>query len=53
MPYLGELPAAGVPDFLAWVAQIPGAPVPADAVKKRIDAAVRLPAAATKLPNRT
>ncbi|WP_408612634.1 NADPH-dependent F420 reductase [Glycomyces luteolus] len=51
MPYLGELPAEGVTDFLSWVTQIPGAPVPADTVAKLIDAAVRLPAAATELPN--
>ncbi|WP_205325534.1 NADPH-dependent F420 reductase [Glycomyces sp. YM15] len=52
VPYLGETPAEGVPDFLAWVARIPGTPVPADAVAKLIDAAVRLPAAETELPNR-
>ncbi|THV34686.1 NADPH-dependent F420 reductase [Glycomyces buryatensis] len=50
-PYLEEMPAEGVADFLTWVGQTSGTPVPAAEVAKLIEAAVRLPAGDTRLPN--
>jgi predicted dinucleotide-binding enzyme len=52
-PYLEAMPAEGVTDFLAWVSRSSGTPVPADEVAKLIEAAVRLPAGDTRLPNRS
>ncbi|MCD0442833.1 NAD(P)-binding domain-containing protein [Glycomyces sp. A-F 0318] len=51
-PYLEELPAEGVADFLAWVARTSGSPVPAGEVAGLVEKAVRLPAGETRLPSR-
>lgn len=50
-PYLGEIPAMKVEEFLRWTAQTPGVSVSAARVAELVDAAVRQPAGAARLPS--
>ncbi|WP_157251445.1 NADPH-dependent F420 reductase [Nonomuraea typhae] len=51
-PYLGEVPAMTVEDFLAWTTRTPGLAVPAERIAELAAAAVRLRAGAARLPSR-
>ncbi|WP_327351196.1 NADPH-dependent F420 reductase [Streptomyces sp. NBC_01304] len=50
-PYLGEVPALSVEEFLSWTRQTPGIPVPAAQVGKLVDSAVRRRAGEARLPS--
>ncbi|MEV4575472.1 NAD(P)-binding domain-containing protein [Nonomuraea jabiensis] len=50
-PYLGELPAMSVADFLRWTLGSPGIAVPAAQVGRLVEAAVRRPAGEARLPS--
>lgn len=50
-PYLGEVPAMSVEEFLRWTFQTPGVAVSAADVRKLVDTAVRRPAGEARLPN--
>lgn len=49
-PYLGDVPAMNVADFLAWTLRTPGIAVPATQIAKLVQTAVRHPAGAARLP---
>ncbi|MDL4816869.1 NADPH-dependent F420 reductase [Actinomadura opuntiae] len=51
-PYLGEVPALNVEDFLRWTIGTPGIAVPAARVGELAEAAVRRPASEARLPSR-
>ncbi|UBU09403.1 NADPH-dependent F420 reductase [Nonomuraea gerenzanensis] len=50
-PYLGDVPAMNVADFLAWTSRTPGVAVPAARVRELAGTAVRRPAGAARLPS--
>ncbi|MFI7231553.1 hypothetical protein ACIBO5_50875 [Nonomuraea angiospora] len=50
-PYLGELPAMGVADFLRWTLRNPGIAIPAAQVGELVEAAVRRSAGGARLPS--
>ncbi|MET9243183.1 NAD(P)-binding domain-containing protein [Nonomuraea sp. NPDC003709] len=50
-PYLGELPAMSVEDFLRWTLRNPGIAVPAAQVGKLVETAVRRSAGEARLPS--
>ncbi|WP_242910770.1 NADPH-dependent F420 reductase [Actinomadura terrae] len=50
-PYLGEVPAMSVEDFLRWTFRTPGVPVAAAEIRKLIEITVRRPAGAARLPS--
>ncbi|KAB2365041.1 NADPH-dependent F420 reductase [Actinomadura montaniterrae] len=50
-PYLGEVPAMSVEEFLRWTFETPGVTVPAAHVRKLIEVAVRRRAGEARLPN--
>ncbi|MFC4117950.1 NADPH-dependent F420 reductase [Nonomuraea zeae] len=50
-PYLGELPAMKVADFLGWTLRTPGIAVPAAQVGELVKSAVRQPAGEARLPS--
>ncbi|MFE7799798.1 NADPH-dependent F420 reductase [Nocardia sp. NPDC057440] len=49
-PYLGEMPAMSVEDFLRWALRTPGIVVPAAQVGRLVEAAVRQQAGEARLP---
>lgn len=50
-PYLGDVPAMSVAEFLRWTLQTPGIAVPAAQVGKLVEIAVRQPAGEARLPS--
>jgi predicted dinucleotide-binding enzyme len=50
-PYLGELPAMNVADFLRWTLRNPGIAVPAARVGRLVETASRRPAGEARLPS--
>ncbi|MGP4096132.1 NADPH-dependent F420 reductase [Nonomuraea sp. KM90] len=50
-PYLGDVPALNVEDFLRWTARTPGVVVPAAQVRELVEIAVRRPAGEARLPS--
>ncbi|MFI6813514.1 NADPH-dependent F420 reductase [Nonomuraea sp. NPDC050328] len=50
-PYLGDIPALDVADFLAWTYRTPGLAVPAEQVRRLVAAAVRQAAGEARLPS--
>ncbi|WUD84834.1 NAD(P)-binding domain-containing protein [Streptomyces sp. NBC_00503] len=51
-PYLGDVPAMNVEDFLRWTFETPGIAVPAAQVRKLVDGALRRPAGEALLPSK-
>ncbi|MFD0854863.1 NADPH-dependent F420 reductase [Actinomadura adrarensis] len=50
-PYLGEVPAMNVEDFLRWTFQTPGVPVPASEISKLAETATRREPSEARLPS--
>ncbi|MCP2340453.1 NADPH-dependent F420 reductase [Actinomadura rupiterrae] len=50
-PYLGEIPALGLDDFLEWTEGVPGIAVPAAEIARLVKDAVRQTAGAARLPS--
>ncbi|WOX26586.1 NADPH-dependent F420 reductase [Streptomyces solicathayae] len=50
-PYLGEVPAMNVEDFLRWTLRTPGVPVPRERVAELVAAAEHRPAGEARLPS--
>ncbi|QIS12559.1 NADPH-dependent F420 reductase [Nocardia arthritidis] len=50
-PYLGDMPAMDVGEFLRWTRRIDGIPVPATQLRKLVDTATRLAAGEARLPS--
>ncbi|MGK8507826.1 NADPH-dependent F420 reductase [Nocardia asiatica] len=50
-PYLGEIPAMSVDNFLRWTFRTPGIPAPATRVAELAEIAVRRPAGDARLPS--
>ncbi|AQZ65796.1 oxidoreductase [[Actinomadura] parvosata subsp. kistnae] len=50
-PYLGDIPAMNVEDFLRWTFQTPGQTIPRAQLHKLVETAVHLPAGEARLPH--